>query len=65
MSMPDRNGDWMLRTSADEYAPQRTASRKVLLRQTETDGTYYLAFTSVPPEAREGFSEVIEAGTTV
>ena len=55
----------MLRTSADEYAPQRTASRKVLLRQTETDGTYYLAFTSVPPEAREGFSEVIEAGTTV
>ena len=28
MSMPERNGDWMLRTSAEEDAPQRTASRK-------------------------------------
>ena len=28
MSMPERNGDWMFRTSAVEAAPQRTASRK-------------------------------------
>ena len=30
MSMPERNGDWMLRTSAEDDAPQRTASRKAL-----------------------------------
>src|SRR5208337_1006095 len=30
MSMPERNGDWMLRTSAEEEAPQQTASRKAL-----------------------------------
>ena len=32
MSMPERNGDWMFRTSAVDAAPQRTASRKASSR---------------------------------
>ena len=32
MSMPARNGDWIVRTSAEDEAPQRTASRKASSR---------------------------------
>src|SRR5437016_870087 len=32
MSMPERNGAWIVRTSADDEAPHRTASRKASSR---------------------------------